>query len=167
MYAPATIPLTGILAGTGITTAVFIADTNNDTIRLAATPVAPLIAQQPQSQTVAAGKALVTFTVVATGNPAPTYQWYFAPQGTSVMTPISGATGPALGLVDVQAADAGGYSVTLTNYAGSTNSDPAVLTVNSGGGGGGSSGGGGGAPSVWFCCALSLLALARRALRRK
>jgi hypothetical protein len=51
-------------------------------------------------------------------------------------------------------------------------SNQVTLTVNpvstppASGGSGGGGGGGGGAPSIWFCSALSLLALTRRMLRR-
>ena len=138
---------------------VYLADTNNHTIRLAFTPAAPQITVQPPSQMAAAGSA-VTFTVTATGKPAPTYQWYF--NGAA----ISGATGNTLNLTNVQSANAGSYTVTVTNSSNSVTSNAATLTVydgggGGGGGGGGSGGGGGGAPSVWFYGILSLLALAR------
>ena len=45
-------------------------------------------------------------------------------------TPIAGATGSAYTRANVQTADAGSYSVVITNSAGSTNSADAVLTVN-------------------------------------
>ena len=142
---------------------VYVADTNNDTIRLAIIPASPAITQQPQSQTATAG-ANVTFTVTATGNPAPTYQWNFNGQA------ISSATSNTLSLSGVVAADAGNYTVTVTNSSGTVTSNAATLTVNpagSGGGGGGSSGGGGGgAPSTWFCGALLLLAAGRKFQRR-
>jgi sugar lactone lactonase YvrE len=143
---------------------VYLADTSNDTIRLCIVPIAPSISNQPQSQTVTAG-ANVTFSVTATGIPAPTYQWLF--NGTV----ISGATGSSLALNNVQQANAGNYTVSVTNSARSQTSNVATLTVNpvtpppSGGGGGG--GGGGGAPSLWFCSALLLLAAARRTFRRQ
>jgi hypothetical protein len=97
--------------------------------------------------------------------PSPTYQWLF--NGTV----ISGATGSSLALNNVQQANAGNYTVSVTNSARSQTSNVATLTVNpvtpppSGGGGGG--GGGGGAPSLWFCGALLLLAAARRTFRRQ
>ena len=65
---------------------LYIADTNNDTLRLGLLPTIPAIQNQPQSQTVTAGNG-VQFTVTATGRPAPTYQWYF--NGSA----INGATG--------------------------------------------------------------------------
>jgi hypothetical protein len=141
---------------------VYVADTNNDTIRLVVTPLAPVIATQPQSVTVTTGQS-ATFTVAASGQPAPTYQWNFN-GGT-----ISGATSSTLTLSNTQFANGGSYTVTVKNIVGTVTSNAATLTVTtsssspapSGGGGGG------GAPSVWFCGVLSLLAFARRMLRRK
>jgi hypothetical protein len=142
---------------------VYLADTNNHTIRLCVVPIAPAITTQPQNQTVTAG-ANVTFSVTASGKPAPTYQWLF--DGTA----ISGATSSTLALNNVQPASAGYYSVLVTNSTRSLTSDQAILTVNSAGGGssgGSGGGGGGGAPSLWCCSVLLLLAAARRTFRRQ
>ena len=147
------------------TSDIYVADTNNQTVRFVYLPAAAGISQQPQSQIVAAG-ANVTFTVTATGKPAPTYQWYL--NGT---VRISGATSNTLSLTNVQTSDAGNYSVTVTNNTGTATSNTATLTVTvntpSGGGGSSGGGGGGGASSVWFLGLLSLLALARRSVRWK
>ena len=83
----------------------------------------PAITTQPQSQTVSAGSS-VTFKVVATGNPAPTYQWSL--NGT----PLSGDTKASLTLTNVTAANDGTYTVTITNSQGSVTSSGATLTVN-------------------------------------
>ena len=148
---------------------LYVADTNNDTIRVAMLGAAPIIQTQPQSQTVSAGDS-VAFSVVATGRATLTYQWYR--NGGAV----NGATAGSLDLAGAQSGDAGNYTVTVTNALGSATSNPATLTVNgvasqpssisSGGGGGG---GGGGAPSWWFLVALVLAGLTRLAvpLRRK
>ena len=85
-------------------------------------PVAPAITTQPASQTVAAG-ASVTFTVVATGTPTPSYQWY----KDSVV--ISGATSSSYTIATVAATDAGVYAVSATNSAGTITSSGATLTV--------------------------------------
>jgi len=85
--------------------------------------VAPAFTTQPQSQTVTAG-ANVTFTVAASGSPAPTLQW----QKNTVN--ISGATGTTLTLSNVQAGDAATYTAVATNSAGTVPSNGAVLTVN-------------------------------------
>jgi hypothetical protein len=143
---------------------VYVADASNHTIRKGMIVSAPRIQTQPQSQTVSTG-ANVTFSVTATGVPAPTYQWI-------KNAPISGAAGNTYTLSNVQTADNGTYTVTVTNIVGSVTSDPATLTVtggttssNAGSGGGG--GGGGGAPSLWFYGALSLLVALRKVFRRK
>jgi hypothetical protein len=85
--------------------------------------VAPGITTHPASQTVVAGST-VALSVVATGNPAPTYQW--RKNGTLV----SGATAATLTLASVAAADAGNYTVVVSNLAGLVTSNPATLTVN-------------------------------------
>jgi hypothetical protein len=84
--------------------------------------IAPTIISQPQSQTVAAG-ANVTFTVTATGTAPLSYQW--RRNGTNV----SGATSTSLTLSNVQPANAGNYSVRVTNAFGVATSSNAVLTV--------------------------------------
>ncbi|HWA09944.1 MAG TPA: immunoglobulin domain-containing protein [Opitutaceae bacterium] len=84
--------------------------------------VAPVITTQPASQTATFGSA-VSFTVAASGTPAPSFQWY------RNNSPIGGATGATLSLSNVQAPDAGSYTVTATNSAGSATSSAAVLAV--------------------------------------
>jgi hypothetical protein len=84
-------------------------------------PVAPVITAQPQAQSVIAGNS-ATFSVAATGAPL-TYQW--RKDGTN----ISGANGATLTLNNVQAGDAGSYSVLVSNSAGSVASTSASLSV--------------------------------------
>lgn len=83
----------------------------------------PQILTQPQSRAVAAGST-VTFTVVALGTPPLSYQWRFNE------VPIPGATSGSYTRTNVQAADAGNYSVEVTNAVGAAISEDAVLTVN-------------------------------------
>jgi hypothetical protein len=91
---------------------------------ITATPSAgPTITTPPASQTVAAG-ATVTLSVSVLANPAPTYQW--RKNGTLV----PGATRPTLTLPNAQAADAGSYTVVVTNLAGLVTSAPAVVTID-------------------------------------
>jgi uncharacterized protein YjiK len=136
---------------------LYVADTNNDTVRLGLLYQAPSIQTQPQGQTVSAGSS-VQFSVTASGRPAVTYQWNF--NGTA----INGATSSTYSLSNAQTGNAGSYTVVVSNVMGTASSNPATLTVNavnpppSNGSGGG---GGGGAPSEWFCAALFLLAAAR------
>ena len=84
---------------------------------------APAITTQPASTTVSAGSA-VTLSVVATGSPAPSYQW--AKNGTA----IAGATQTSYSLPSAQTGDSGSYTVTLTNSLGTVTSQIATLTVN-------------------------------------
>ena len=87
------------------------------------TTTAPAISTQPQGQSVSAGTA-VTFTVVATGSPAPAFQW------TKNGANLTGATAASLTIATAQTADAGNYAVVVTNSAGTVTSSPATLTVN-------------------------------------
>ncbi len=87
---------------------------------------APAITTQPTSQTVSTGSN-ATLSVAATGSPAPTYQW----RKNGVL--VSGATSSSLTLSNVQASDAGSYTVVVTNLAGIVSSTPATLTVNAAG----------------------------------
>ncbi len=84
--------------------------------------VPPAITTQPVGQTVAPG-ASVTFSVTATGNPAPTYQW--RRNGVN----ISGATGSSYTKSNVQSADVGLYSVVVNNLLGSVTSVDASLAL--------------------------------------
>ncbi len=90
----------------------------------AAAVAAPTITQQPSSQTVPAGSS-VSFSVVATGSPTPTYQWNLAGEA------IPGAIDSSYSISSAAAGDAGIYTVTVTNSAGSVTSNAATLTVTS------------------------------------
>jgi hypothetical protein len=81
------------------------------------------ITAQPQSQIVADGKS-ATLSVTATGGAPLIYRWFL--DGAIV----TDATNSALVLTNVQAANAGAYSVVVSNAFGSvTSAMPAVLTV--------------------------------------
>ncbi len=105
------------------------ATSNAATLTVSSTATAPTITTQPASQTVTAGSS-VTFSVVASGTATLTYQWKLG--GTA----ISGATSASLTLTNVQSANAGGYTVTVSNSVGSATSNTATLTVNPASGGG-------------------------------
>ena len=83
---------------------------------------APSITSEPLSQTVSPG-ATVTFDVAATGTPPLSYRWRM---NTNI---IAGATNASLTLTNVQPANAGGYSVIVSNLFGRATSSTAVLTV--------------------------------------
>lgn len=94
----------------------------------------PAITSQPASITNAPGEN-VSFTVAAVGTPALTYQWQHA--GTN----LPGAQSTALNLTGISFAEAGSYSVIVSNGLGSavtssvvtlTLIDPAILTPPAG-----------------------------------
>jgi hypothetical protein len=84
--------------------------------------IPPTISLQPQSVTYLAGTA-AGLSVLAAGNPAPSYQWQFE------STNIPGATTDTLTLLNVQPAQAGNYTVVVENLAGAVTSSNAVLSV--------------------------------------
>jgi endonuclease/exonuclease/phosphatase family metal-dependent hydrolase len=86
-------------------------------------PSAPQIVTPPGSRNAVAGET-VQFSVVASGNPAPAYQWRF--NGS----PLAQATNAALTLFNVTTNDAGSYQVLVTNNQGAVTSAPAILTIS-------------------------------------
>jgi hypothetical protein len=86
------------------------------------TPTPPTITTQPTNQTVVVG-GTATFTVQAAGTPPLSYQWNF--DGANIV----GATNMTLTLTNVQASQAGNYTLLVTNLYGSILSSNAVLTV--------------------------------------
>jgi subtilase family serine protease len=89
----------------------------------------PLIVTQPQSRTNAPGTT-ASFTVSAAGSSPLSYQWRFNGAPLADGGRVSGAQSSFLSVAGVQAGDAGAYSVTVNNPAGSTNSLPAQLAVD-------------------------------------
>ncbi|MBI3880058.1 MAG: immunoglobulin domain-containing protein [Verrucomicrobia bacterium] len=83
----------------------------------------PVITGQPQGTSVIVG-GTAAFAVQVSGTPPFAYQW----QSNSV--PIGGATNSSLVLSNVQSSQALGYSVTVSNVFGTTNSSSAALTVS-------------------------------------
>jgi hypothetical protein len=84
--------------------------------------VPPAIVTQPQDQSVSPGQP-ASFSVTATGTGPLSYQWNL--NGVA----LPGATDSAAALTNAQLTDAGGYSVVVTNIAGSVTSSVALLTV--------------------------------------
>ncbi len=82
----------------------------------------PVITQEPLSRTNAIGTD-AGFSVTASSPGVIAYQWCF--NGT----PLGGQTNATMTVADVQLDNAGGYSVVLTNSAGSVTSSIAMLTV--------------------------------------
>ncbi|MFM8357401.1 MAG: immunoglobulin domain-containing protein, partial [Verrucomicrobiota bacterium] len=102
----------GNLAGEALSTAVLLT---------VVTP--PTILGPPVSQVAAAG-APVTLSVVAAGTGPLAYQW--ARNGV----PLPSATSPALAIAAVSAADAGSYTVTVSNPHGTATPPAATLDVD-------------------------------------
>ncbi len=82
----------------------------------------PVITKQPTNQTPYVGST-VTFSVIATGSPPPTYQWRF--NGTALLD----KTNSSFSLGNAQFTNAGPYSVVVSNDGGSVTSETAWLSV--------------------------------------
>lgn len=82
----------------------------------------PVILQQPMNETAQLGAAAI-FSVAATGTGPLSYQWLF--NGSE----IAGATNAILSLSNLQASQAGAYSVQISNTLAAIVSSNALLTV--------------------------------------
>ncbi len=132
----------GVASGSTYTTRVLLAADNGRQYRAVATNAAgsvaglpvtvsvsdvevpPTIGAQPASLSVVRGSEAL-FAVNATGTEALSYQWF---KGGVVIT---GANAPQLKIGNVADADAGSYSVEVSNTAGRVSSASAQLTVTS------------------------------------
>jgi DNA-binding beta-propeller fold protein YncE len=91
----------------------------------------PVFETQPMSQTVNTG-SLVALSVVASPGAAPAFQWFFNGTPLADGAGVSGSATSTLYLSSVSSANAGTYTVTISNAQGTATSGPAVLTVVSG-----------------------------------
>ena len=91
----------------------------------------PVIATDPSSVSVKAGES-ATFTVVASGRPAATIQWYRVPKGASEGTAIPDATNAMYTLTTTFEDDGAQFYAVATNANGSATSQRATLTVTKG-----------------------------------
>ncbi len=87
--------------------------------------VAPVLITQPRSQTVIPGESPV-FRTLAVGDAPLNYLWQF--NGAA----MAGGTNASLMLSNVQPANAGSYTVVVTNLSGSVTSRQAVLRLSTG-----------------------------------
>ena len=85
--------------------------------------VPPTITLEPQGRTNFAGSD-AAFSVSAIGTEPLSYQWWF--EGA---TPLPGQTNATLLLTNVQTAEAGGYTLVITNLGGAITSAIAILSV--------------------------------------
>ncbi len=101
----------------------FLSRTNSAVYKITFTgSSAPVITNQPQSITVSEGNP-ASFSVTVTGTPPLSYQW------RKNTVNISGATSSTYTIPSVVPADAGNYSVVVSNSAGTVSSNDASLTV--------------------------------------
>jgi hypothetical protein len=88
----------------------------------------PVITVQPEDKRVAPGE-LVTLSITAAGNPAPTYQWQVNPLLSTSWTNIAGATNASYTFTAKASDQSSQYRVVVTNSSGSTSSQVWVITV--------------------------------------
>ncbi len=93
-----------------------------DNVRVEVLAVAPAISTQPLNVFVKV-TSNATFSVTASGIPVPLYQWRL--NGTN----LAGANRSTFTHTNSQYADAGNYSVVVSNLAGSITSSNALLTI--------------------------------------
>jgi kumamolisin len=136
-------------AGPGYDLCTGLGSPNIGNLVLALVPTVPSIVSQPQSVTVTTGSAF-SLGVTAIGSPTLAYQW--SQNGAA----LNGATSPTYFVNSAAPANAGSYTVVVSNSFGTVTSNAATVTVNppppvSGGGGGG------GAFSYGFYLTLAML----------
>jgi hypothetical protein len=94
-----------------------------------ATPTLPVFTTQPANQSVSGG-SVATFTVAATGTPAPALQWQRSSDNGVTWTSIAAATAATYDTGAVTAAQSGEqYRAVASNSAGTAPSHAATLTV--------------------------------------
>jgi hypothetical protein len=105
----------------------------NATLTVNAGNAPPTITTQPVGQTVAAG-GTASFSVVASGTPTLSYQWYMIPPGgtAAAVTGATSATYTVPSSATTTANDQDSYYVIVTNNYGQAMSQPATLAVGSG-----------------------------------
>lgn len=98
-------------------------------LSVAPAPSGPLITDQPTVRSVVVPQA-ATFSVAATGNPSPTFQWQVSTNGGVSFTDIANATGTSYTLAVTTVADNGKlFRVRIANSVGSLFSSSVALNV--------------------------------------
>jgi Immunoglobulin I-set domain len=106
----------------------------NANLSVTATNASPTITVQPVGVNVTPG-GTTSFTVLATGTPALSYQWYVIPTGSTTGTLITGATSATYNVpatATTLANDQDAYYVIVVNAYGQAVSQPAPLAVGNG-----------------------------------
>jgi Immunoglobulin domain len=104
------------------------------TLNVTTSNVGPTIVTQPTGQSVPQGGA-TSFSVIASGTPALSYQWYVIPAGTTTASPVVGATSATYAVPatsTLAANDQDKYYAIVTNTWGQAVSQPATLAVGPG-----------------------------------
>jgi hypothetical protein len=117
-----------------ITDSCSILTSSNATLTVSSGNVPPTIITQPVGATVAAG-GTTTFSVVASGTPTLTYQWYRIPTGSVTGTAVSGATSASYTVpasMTASSNDQDAYYVIVSNGSGQAVSQHATLAVGNG-----------------------------------
>jgi hypothetical protein len=96
---------------------------SNATLAVIVPPTAPIITSQPLSQSITIGQT-ANFSVSVSGATPLSYFWFKA------STLLTNSANPSFAVVNAQFADAGIYSVMVSNSLGTATSSNAVLTVN-------------------------------------
>jgi hypothetical protein len=105
------------------------ATTSTGQITVLSTPV-PIITTQPIPVSEYPGQAAATFTVMAVGTPPLAYQWFT--NGTVALADDANRIGSTTNVLTIPGptlADAGNYTVVVTNIYGSATSSVAALTI--------------------------------------
>ena len=102
--------------------------TMTTTIATLTVQYAPQLGTSPGDQTITAGQS-VTFTVAASGDPAPTVQWQLSTDGGAHFANISGATSVTLTFTTASTMDGYEYQAVFTNSIGTATTSIATLTV--------------------------------------
>ena len=104
-------------------------DAAGNRLSQAVTSIVPTIATQPAATQATILNGTATFTVAANGTGPFTYQWKL--NGTNLVNggDVSGANAATLTLANVGAAQAGSYTVTVSNVNTSATSAAGILTV--------------------------------------
>jgi hypothetical protein len=89
----------------------------------------PSIGTQPSAQSVSSGSS-ATFSASASASPTPTVQWQVSTDGGSTWNNASGATSTGYTFTATASQSGNQYRAVFTNFAGSTASAPATLTVS-------------------------------------
>ena len=127
---------TGVVVTPTVTTTYTLTVTNSvgmgvtapATVTVSPALVAPSITAQPTNQTVNSGSS-ATFTVAASGSPAPTFTWARSNDGGVTWNAISGASSATYTFITAETDNQAQFRGLATNSQGTASSNAAALTV--------------------------------------